>query len=528
MISRYLYAGVVALAAATPAYADPPKGFEEFRKGLMENFNSFRNRILDHYADFLAGEWHEYESLEPLERYSEPKPTEIPSVEEFETEEADEQKKELMLTLGFEKVDANKFDGRKDPALLNWIRETRSLYSASTAPQGEDIVGEDVKGQLTPGNIVTGKGLVANYDGDVFNFYGMDFGLPKVNFEIEDNITSLNDFATQWRKLDKQEVGKKLIPGIKAVQQSSGLSDYLVFEMIMAYADHKFPKANDAAKMAFAHYMLCQMEYGARIAVNEEGEPFMLLPFDEPVFGRGAVNLERRYYVFSTPGRQFVKKSGLYTPPLPNDASTGKTLSLRLDGLRLPMNPYHFSFEHAGLKIEGDMNQNIIPILYRYPQMSTKSFAESTINQDLRDDVVRQVKEQLKGEERLKAVDKLLALIQYGFHYKTDDAFHGFEKPYFYEEILFYPHSDCEDRAIFYSYLLWNALGIETDLIAYPNHEATAIKAEKVWGGNDFYLKDSDKFFISDPTYQGGMTGSCMPNCRDKKPTIDVSYKNRL
>lgn len=528
MISRYIYAGVVALAASTPAYAEPPKGFEEFRKGLMENFNSFRNRILDHYADFLAGEWHEYESLEPLERYSDPKPSEIPAVEEFETEEADEQKKELMLSLGFEKVDANQFDERKDPALLNWIRGARSLYSAATPPSGETIVGEEVSDKLAPGNIVTGNGLVANYDGDVFSFYGMEFGLPKVNFEIENNITNLDDFAIQWKKLENQKVGQKLLPGIKAVQKSSGLSDYLVFEMIMAYADHKFPTANDAAKMAFAHYLLCQMEFGARIAVNANGDPFMLLPFEEPVFGRGAVKLERRYYVFSTPGRPFVKKSGLYTPNLPADASSGKALGLRIDGLRLPMNPYHFSFEHAGLKIEGDMNQNIIPILYRYPQMHTKGFAESTVIPELREDVVRQVKEQLKGLDPMKAADKLLALIQFGFNYKSDDSYHGFEKPYFFEEILFYPYSDCEDRAIFYSYLIWNSLGLETDLIAYPNHEATAIRAERVWGGEDYYLKNTEKFFISDPTYQGGPTGSCMPSCRDVKPTIDVSYTNRL
>lgn len=528
MISRYLYAGVVALAVATPAYADPPKGFEEFRKGLMENFNSFRNRILDHYADFLAGEWHEYESLEPLERYSEPKPSEIPSILEFETEEADEQKKEVMLSLGFENVDANKFDEKKDPALLNWMRGARSLYSASAAPAGETIVGEDVRDKLAPGNIVTGNGLVANYDGDIFNFYGMEFGLPKVNFEIENKIVNLSDFAVQWKKLESQNVGKKLVPGIQAVQKSSGLSDYLVFEMIMAYADHKFPEANDAAKMAFAHYILCQMEFGARLAVSVEGDPYMLLPFEEPVYGCGAVNLDRRYYVFSAPGRPFVKRSGFYTPDLPTDASFGKSLGLRLAELRLPMNPYHFSFEHAGLKIEGDMNQNIIPMLYRYPQMHTKGFAESTITPELRDEVVRQVKDQLKDQDPLKAADKLLALLQYGFSYKTDDNYHGFEKPYFFEEILFYPHSDCEDRAIFYSYLLWNALGIETDLIAYPNHEATAIKAEKVWGGFEHYKKGQDKFFISDPTFQGAPTGSCMPQCKDVLPTIDVSYSSNM
>ena len=66
--------GVMAIAAVTSCHADPPKGFEEFRRGLLDNFNSFKSRILEHYNDFLAGEWHEYESLEADMRYTQPKP----------------------------------------------------------------------------------------------------------------------------------------------------------------------------------------------------------------------------------------------------------------------------------------------------------------------------------------------------------------------------------------------------------------------------------------------------------------------
>lgn len=525
MKGKYIFAGVMALTAVTSAYADPPKGFEEFRKGIMDNFNSFRSRVLDHYADFLAGEWHEYEALEATEKYSAPKPAQMP-VMEMEVEEIEPQKKELMISLGFADVDLKELQPKPDPDFLKWIRDARELYTANPNVTEISFAQEDLGKQPGEGDIVTPDGFLADYGGDIFNFYGMQFALPKTDFKILPKIDDLDDFAKQWTYLDSQKFADRLIPEVRKIQQLTGISDYLLFEMLMAYADSRFPEANDAAKMAFTHYLLCQMEYSVRIAIDTNGQPFMLIPFEEPIYGRSAMNLDKQYYVFSTPGRPFRQRAGLRTPYIPEADGLGKSLSLRMNGLNLPMNPFHYSFEYDGLTLEGDMNQNIIPILYKYPQMDTSGFAASVISQDVRDDVVRQLKEQLGGLEPIMAADKLLAMIQFGFPYATDDNYHGFEKPYFFEEILFYPKSDCEDRSIFYSYLLHNALGLEADLIAYPNHEATAIRAEQVWGGDDHYVRHADKFFISDPTYSGAPTGSSMPRYKGVTPKVDLSYSN--
>ncbi|MDE6772187.1 MAG: hypothetical protein K2J49_06260, partial [Muribaculaceae bacterium] len=143
---------------------------------------------------------------------------------------------------------------------------------------------------------------------------------------------------------------------------------------------------------------------------------------------------------------------------------------------------------------------------------------------DFRGYGVRPVTDQRGPDDPLKGADRLLALIQYAFPYEVDDEFHGFEKPYFFEECLYYPKSDCEDRAVFYSYLLWNALGLESQLIAYPGHEAASLKAESVWGGDAHYLDGGHKYFISDPTYLGAPTGQCMRRFRDVEPTVDLSY----
>lgn len=505
----------------TFAYAEIPQSFEDFRKGIMENYDGFKNRVLDHYADFLAGEWHEYEPLDPTFRYESPKPSELPVIE-VDVEAGDDQKKELMASCGFKHKNRASLKSVKEPENLEIVMKKTDLYTA--VPEELSAASGAESRQPVDDRIVSDLGLVSNYDGDIFPFYGMRFALPAVDYQIVPRVKAADDFALQWNVLDDQEIADELVPSIRALQKASGLSDYLIYEMLMAYADHKFPETSTASKMSLTHYLLTQLGLGARVALDKSGNPYMLLPFDEPVYGRSKIALDKTYYVFTTPGQNLDKIPGLSTPDIPVEGDLGKPLHLRMDGLTLPYNPYHYSFEHDGLKIEGEMNQNVIPVLYRYPNMGTTGYAASVISKEVRDDVSAQVKRQLEGIDPLVGADKLLSTIQYGFPYATDDEFHGFEKPYFFEEILYYPKSDCEDRAVFYSYLLWNALGLENDLIAYPMHEATAIRADSVWGGDAHYSRDGKSYYISDPTLLGAPTGVAMSQFENVEPVVDLSY----
>jgi len=518
----------MALTAVTAAYPQTPSGFEEFRRGLMENYNSFKDRILEHYADFLAGEWHEYESLEAESKFTEPKPQEMPvaDVEEMTADVGEEQRKEMLSSTGFMLGKRRLSEVHDVPDLVKWMRGVGNLYKSAPVPENvsPEVACDSVAEVSGKGDIVTVNGFSDRADGDIFNFYGIRFAMPAVDFTISREVVSTADYARQWEALASRGVAEKVIPGVEGLQKVCGLSDYLMFEMLFSYIDQKFPEANDASKMSATHYVLTNMGFGVRLAMDDNSNPFILIPFEEKIYGRSGLKLGKQYYVFSTPGRPMVKRMGLSSPYLPDNAEHGRSLSLRMDGLKLPMKPYHYSFEHEGLRIEGELNENVMPMLYRYPQMDTGGFGASVISPDVREDVVRQLKTQLGSMDPVKAADRLLSLIQYSFPYAVDDEFHGFEKPYFFEESLYYPKSDCEDRAVFYSYLLWNALGLESQLIAYPGHEAASLKADKVWGGTAHYWDNGRKFFISDPTYLGAPTGQCMNRFRDVEPTIDLSY----
>ena len=65
--------------------------------------------------------------------------------------------------------------------------------------------------------------------------------------------------------------------------------------------------------------------------------------------------------------------------------------------------------------------------------------------------------------------------MQTAFDYKTDGDQFGYEKPFFVDELFYYPYSDCEDRAVLYSYLVRTLMGLDVVLLEYPNHMATAV-----------------------------------------------------
>ena len=203
-----------------------------------------------------------------------------------------------------------------------------------------------------------------------------------------------------------------------------------------------------------------------------------MFPSVQTIYGRMYFRFgNEKYYVFTDPSVTLsAEDMSVATCELPAAAAKAAKLDLRLGTLNIPYEPHPFKVSYGGLEITGETNAKLFPILFKYPQMPIGDYAESNLMPELRRSIVDQLKGQLEGKSRVDAVNTLLQFVQSGFEYATDHEYHGFEKPYFFEEILYYPKCDCEDRVIFYTYLLWNVLGVENHPIAYPGHESASVK----------------------------------------------------
>ncbi|MDE6380510.1 MAG: hypothetical protein K2L11_08565 [Muribaculaceae bacterium] len=365
-----------------------------------------------------------------------------------------------------------------------------------------------------------------NQNNFMFDFYGMEAFIPEIDFQIAKSINGPEDTGSHWKKMADQKGGVETARQLFGLARQLGLNGYLTFRLAESFVNQKFKDSNQAARMSAVHFLLSNMGYDARlIKINDIFT--VMMPFDQKVvYATMSQTIDGRKYTILFPEGYDAPKGQpmrLMTCNLPAE-SLGKTSDLRLTGLSLPMKPKEFNLTNGNLTLRGEVNENIQKLLHHYPQMPTGDFASSWVDSRLREDLVGQLKGQLAGMSDREKVNSLMSLCHKGFNYSTDQDFHGFEKPYFLEENFIYDKNDCEDRAIFFSYLLWNAFGLPCQLVQYPGHESATVAVDDDIAGY-FYNTDGTKYYSADPTYIGSTIGMVMKAFRNASPTVDKQYR---
>ena len=537
------------------------ESFEQFRNRIHNNYNQFRQTILDHYADFLNGEWHEYESLNGLKRDETPKPEEaphvaLPNVPDFPAKPTIKDKEPLAENPSVTKPEPKpevkpepkpepkpevkpepkpepkpEVKPEPKPEPKTEVKpeakpEPKPEVKPEPKPEPKPEIKPEPKPEGKPKPSLGSPSSPSSSNNFQFAFYDMPMELVDIDFQISNNLANPSDFSNQWKNLEANKVGEKLLPSIKKQIQKVGLNDYLTYKYLESYVNSKFPSASNSSKMALVHYLLVHLGYDARIAVTTKGTPLLLIPFKQTVYGKSYLSLQgQKYYLFPPEGKDVnsIFQEKVMTCQLPSDVDAGNKFDLVLGELNIPVKPKAFNLEYGPLHLSGEMNENLIPILYHYPQMPIEDYAKSNLQPQLRKELSQQVRNQLGGMPGDEGVEALLHFTQNVFEYATDDNYHGFEKPYFLEETLFYPKNDCEDRAIFYTYFLYNALDRDAQLVSFPGHEAATVTLKDPRNGT-CYQSEGKTFYISDPTYIGASTGMVMPSYINHTPEVDYTY----
>lgn len=468
---------LIATLSALPSMPQSVSDYDRLRENILGDYNNFRHSVLDGYASYLEGVWHDYTVFRGEERSRKPKPQTIPT--------------------------------------LPNVR--------SATPQQQPSATEQSPVPLPEITQPTAKQL----SDDRFLFYNIPIDIPHPDIKPLTAIRKNSDFAVQWRALKPK--GTKIREALGKAAAEMGLNDYLTFEMVLAWANGTFGQISEASRLSMTHFIMTDMGYDLRLATSSDGTALLLIPFRQKVYGRPFLTLEgRRYYAFLAKPDSVPDLGGstISTCDIPTGTNTGKVMDLRLKPLKLPYSPHRYHLAYGGISIEGEINANIFPLLYHYPQMPITDYALSVADTDVRNNLISDIASQIKSTIPRTVADSLLNFVQNAFAYSTDGNYHGFEKPYFFEEMLFYPKCDCEDRAIFYSTILWHAFRLENHIINYPGHESVAIRLDDGQSG-DHYIYKNYKFYISDPTFIGAHTGMTMPDYLDTTPEIDHIYSQK-
>lgn len=77
----------------------------------------------------------------------------------------------------------------------------------------------------------------------------------------------------------------------------------------------------------------------------------------------------------------------------------------------------------------------------------------------------------------------------------------------------------CEDRAILFTRLVRDLLGLKCILVYYPGHLASAVCLKQQVNG-DYISLDGDVYTICDPTYIGAPVGITMPEMDNRSAKV--------
>ena len=549
---------------ATPSFSqndDFVKQFQQARSQMLGDYNKFRNTVLTDYDKYMEGVWKEYKQFKADKLPDIPKPKDPPAYKKPTVPEQPVSMKPKQPVSpiqipegagGFVKnPNANDMPALPTDPLAK-VPPTQKPVSKPLTPPAErptiDPVNKpklpEIKPDI-PDIEYTGSGIevplmpvIASIPvmpalpniGHVnvpeskqsieIDFYGEKIQMQKATKIVSMNIASSNDVASFWKLLKKSDL-KEVTQAFATQSRKMGLSDWASAMLVEKYIDAVMPNASKNEKVIATQYVLANCGYNIRLGMNKTTVA-MLVPYIEHVYEKSFIFIDsKRYYLYPD-----VESDGVFRScELPKDAELGKDVELRFAGkAQIGDETKPFSFQGAGLTLTGEVNTGIMPLLDEYPMIDIPTVASSVVNKKTRDQVVEQIKAQVQGMDEQQAANKILHFIQYSFKYATDDQQFNREKYFYFEETLYYPKNDCEDRAIFYAYLIHEILGLDVHLIQFPGHECTAVAFSKPIENATSYEYKGKTYYICDPTYIGANIGRCMPAYKNENPQIEVWY----
>lgn len=454
--------------------------FRAFQKEVIKEYQSFRDKANEEYADFMRAAWEYYETAPAI-----PAPKEEPVPPVIYEGEKDEDKEEQIIVV------------------------LDTIVIPSPQPQPEPI--EPIIPQPEPS----------------VNFCRFDFFETPCEIRIPRNLLKLNgiendDIADGWEILSNGEYDVTLYDCLQ-LREELQLCDWGYLLLLKEISTNAYQVTNNES-MLFAAWLYCQSGYQMRLA-NDGAKLHLLYASRYTIYRQSYYQLDGYNYYSLLP---LPEKLQICSAAFENEYALSLQVSTnpKLDKKYSPERILR-SDKYSSLVVKSRVNRNLIDFYNTYPTSEIDSnhmtrwamYANTPLTDDVKKSIYPVLEQQIKGLSKRDAVEKLLNFVQTAFVYKLDDEVWGGDRALFAEETLYYPYADCEDRSILFSRLVRDLLGLPVVLVYYPGHLATAVAFPTAEKGDCIILKDR-RFTICDPTYIGALVGETMPDMDNKSAHV--------
>ena len=460
----------------------PRERYEAFRKEARQTYEDFRDKANQTYADFMKQAWEGFQALPEI-----PKPEDEPPLPPVVYEEKEEQEEEVIP-----------------------MPQDDILPIPEQTPQPKPIA--PIKEKEMP---------VADYF--AFTFFGT---ACKVRLGDSHRFALKScredELAAIWQRLSSDEYDN-LIRDCLECRIRLQLCDWAYLLMLQELSQSYFGGNTNEAELLTA-YLFCQSGYEMRLA-EAKGKLYLL-------FGSRHIIYELPYWEIG--GKAFYPLDceeaslNICQADFPNE----QPLSLQITKEQLfsmkatPARSLQAK-DYPSVKVSLHSNQNRMDFMETYPSSMIGSdfctrwalYANTPLSKSCQKQLYPTLRKAIQGKSQAEAANLLINFVQTAFVYEYDDKVWGEDRAFFAEETLYYPYCDCEDRSILYTRLIRDLLGLQTALIYYPGHLATAVCFTEEVKGDALLLKGK-RYVVCDPTYIGAPIGLTMPEMNNQEAKV--------
>ena len=357
----------------------------------------------------------------------------------------------------------------------------------------------------------TGELFTASSDKQMVNFCGQKVYVDK-SLKGVCSIGNMreNAIADAYEAMCKADY-KALVDDCRKVKKELNLNGWGIFLFVREAS--KTLCTDENAAVVMQQFLLNELGYKSKMARRADRNQMLLFVaadcqvYGHPYFTKDGLNY---YNLTSNESCQFYMCQ--------EDSPKAKS--------KLNMQVNHAPALNAGMvnsvhknrsgsvAVSVDVPKSLMEFYGSMPQCDYSVYVNAEVNPSVASKVLSTLAPLVNGKGEAEAANLLINFVQTGFQYATDQEQFGYEKPFFVEELFYYPYCDCEDRSVLYSYLVRNLLKLDVVLLDYPNHIATAVCFNENVSG-DFVTVGGKKYVVCDPTYIGASIGKAMPQFKN-------------
>lgn len=474
-------------------FAQDDEEFKKWSKDQDKQYQEYLSKEDQQFLDYMAKEWKEYQASQGLKLFDKPEPKTQPFV-------SNPIKKEEPKFI---------------PPKLEEPKTIAPQEKMPIEPSTQPVIEQPKGPELSNTSFV----LLNYFEVPIV----LDIPPALKNYQMSGNIDkeAVRSFYEACSKIDCD----KMLMEIRQKEKEMKVGDRGT-AVLADQVGHKVFAGKENQARLLTWYLLLRLGFDAKVGYTKNNNVYLLFPSRQHLYALQYYSLppsNNRYYVFPVNNQSTQMGEGVFTYEGSHPQATAsldfvihKTPVFKEKiGERLLC----FTYNDVEYKIPVQYNADAVEYVLNYPQVDFEAYFDSAPSREAAKSLQDALQPYLKGRTEEDRVNFLLRFVQTAFQYKIDEEIFGKEKPLFPDETIYYPYSNCKDRAFLFAYLVRSLLHLDVVGLHYPNHVATAVQFNKKYEGDTIDYA-GNVYTICDPTYINANLGMCMPQFKGVKPDV--------